>query len=99
MYKVKVTFKDGSEKLYKCKKSPKLDALRCLPWVMFEKFPTLLDKRDWAMSLEQIGHHLYKVASVKIAAYQMDGRKPAIKSLKWFSWPDVFETAVAAAQN
>ena len=106
MYRVTFQFKGGQTIEAKATTDILCDKVACLPWVMFEKFPTLLDKKDWARSQETIASQLERVCGgciVAISTMIVDGRKRDIKALKWFKWPDIYKTvqdkAVAAAQN
>ena len=104
MYRVIFQFKDGQSIEAKATTDILFDKVACLPWVVFEKFPTLLDKKDWARSQETIASQLERVCGgciVTISTISVDGRKRDIKALKWFKWPDIYKAvqdkAVAAA--
>lgn len=89
IHQVIVTYQDKTQGTFKCKSDPTKDAICHLPFTMFERFPSILDKRDWAQSTERIKHFLSK-SNVNVVSYIVDGRKREIKALRWFSWHEVF---------
>lgn len=88
-YKVVVTYQDKTQDTFKCKTNPTKDTIYQLPFTLFERFSSVLDKRDWAQSTERIKHFLSK-SNVKVVSWLADGRKKETKALRWFSWSEVF---------
>lgn len=94
MIKVEITYKNGKKSLYKTKFNILNDSINSLPYVMFGKFPTLLDMADWAKSKEKIVNKLGdKFASFEVS--KIDGRKKETKHIEYFSWKTIFEEIVA----
>lgn len=94
MIKVEVTYNNGKKRVYKTKFNILNDSIYSLPYVMFEKFPTLLDMADWAKSKEKIVNKLGdKFASFEVT--KIDGRKKETKYLEYFSWKTIFEEILA----
>lgn len=94
MYKITINFKGGSFTEAKATSNVISDKVAILPWVMYERFPDLLDPKEWAKSQETIFNRLDDVCSGCITSVyikHVDGRKNGIKALEWFSWPKVFE--------
>ena len=92
MYTITIKFSNNEERVYKTKKNPYNDKVLSLPWVMFQKHDLLLDKKDWAKSMETIfdkyvGQNIKYVKHFDVCA---DGRKKDVKRVKWLSWDDVF---------
>lgn len=70
----------------KAKKTPAHDKVLQLPWTIFEKFPILFKRKDWAKSMKNITDY----TGIKLKIDKVDGRDKAIRNLDWFNWPRVF---------
>lgn len=74
------------DKVFKAKKTPAHDKIVELPWTMFESFPNMLKRKDWAKSMKNITDY----TGIKLDIKSVDGRSKAVKELDWFNWRRVF---------
>lgn len=74
------------DKVFKAKKTPAHDKIVELPWTLFESFPNLLKRKDWAKSMKNITDY----TGIKLDIKPVDGRSKAVKKLDWFNWRRIF---------
>lgn len=86
MYTITLHTRIG-DKVFKAKKTPAHDKVVELPWMLFESFPNLLKRKDWARSMKNIIDY----TGIKLDIKSADGRSKAIRSLDWFSWRRIFQ--------
>jgi hypothetical protein len=87
MYKVTLNTEVGSLS-FKAKRTPAHDKVVELPWTMFESFPKLLKRKDWAKSMANIIEYIGIKDNLVIT--KLDGRSQEAKELDWFNWRRVF---------
>lgn len=85
MYRIVLNTVNG-DYAFRAKYTPLHDKVLELSWSMFQEYPILLKKKDWAKSTKTICDY----TGIKLKVSKADGRKLYMKSLDWFSWRRIF---------